>query len=65
MAGWVMDQCVSVTTENKRGGYITKGLANTINYLTRPDISYEDEFRKLPSYPITCAHIVSLTIHPT
>lgn len=65
MAGWIIDQCVSVTTEDKRGGYITKGLANTIDYLTRPDISYEDPFRKLPSRAATCARTISLSMDST
>jgi len=65
MAGWVMDQCVSVTTEDKRGGYITKDLANTIDYLTRPDISYEDPFRKLPPCPRDACILFSLKLNST
>lgn len=44
MAGWVIDQCVFGA---HTGGYVTAGISNTIDYVTRPYTFYEDPFRKL------------------
>ena len=45
MAGWVIDQCVE---GEKMGGYITKGIASTMDYLSAPQTRYSDPLRKYP-----------------
>ena len=44
MAGWVIDQCVLGA---QTGGYVTGGIKNTTEYVSTPEIFYEDPFRKL------------------
>ena len=43
MAGWVIDQCVD--GENT-GGYITKDITSTLDYLTAPSTNIFNEMRK-------------------
>ena len=43
MAGWILSRCVSTG----RGGFVTKGLLNSISWLVDPNINFqEDPYRK-------------------
>ena len=43
MAGWVIDQCVR---GDLLGGYTTRKIANTLDYVTDAMTFHEDPFRK-------------------
>ena len=36
MAGWVLEQCIEEKS-GKEGGWVSKDLSNTVDYLTDPD----------------------------
>lgn len=42
MAKWVLARCVYV----KKGGMVTRGLSNTIDYLTAANTNLETKFRE-------------------
>lgn len=43
MARSVMDRCI---LPRVTGGYVTRGFAKQLNYVTAPTTKYEDAFRK-------------------
>lgn len=48
MVAWILYNCVGYSLGYQFGGYITKDLNDTVNYLTDPTVRYEDRFRKSP-----------------
>lgn len=58
MAGWIFSRCVSTG----RGGFITKGLQNSISWLVDPNINFqEDIYRKYRPRFLTLFPIASKT----
>lgn len=50
MAGYLIDQCVG---GKDLGGFITKDLARTIDFVTAPRTKYDDPFRRPPTVEST------------
>ncbi len=46
MAGWIIDRCVSSKADDPGGGFATSDLSNTIDYLGKPSVKYDDPYCK-------------------
>ena len=44
MARWVLEQCI---TTARMGGFVTKGLGATIDYLVDPATDFQHDYRKV------------------
>lgn len=48
MAGWVLDKCV---LEEELGGFVTKNLANAVDWLLDPKSDFAEPMRQFPRLP--------------